>query len=224
MEARILAAVFASIMALAVGINGGGLNQADVQEIDSQHKNVLRGIFPKSIDIFSMLSNRPEPQKSVSIDVTAKGEETLKFSKASVTPENMTSYSSEQFSITSDSAVTVTGFDGQMVFDTNSTDVKGRASGYVSSGVNSSRNFRFETELGSEKIQVHDVRRAKVDFSGVSGEVETDSSTSSINDSSLKVNSFSGNITVYPSDNRYVFEGAIDELNAGSLTVKASED
>ncbi|QKQ98192.1 hypothetical protein GKQ38_01495 [Candidatus Nanohaloarchaea archaeon] len=224
MEARILAAVFASIMALAVGINGGSLNQADVQNINSQQKNILEGIFPKSIDIFSMLSNRPEPTKSVSINITAEGEETLKFSEASFTAKNMTSYSAERFSISSDSEVTLTGFNGKMVFDTNSTDVKGRASGYISSGVNSSRSFSFEKELDTSRISITGARRVKVSFDGVSGVVETASSSTSINNSNLKIDSFSGNITVYPEQERFVFEGKINELNAGSLTLKAEEN
>lgn len=223
MEARILAAVFASIMALAVGINGGSLNQADVEDIDSQHKNLLEGIFPESIDIFSMMSNRAEPTKTVTVNVTASNEESIELSDASFSAENLTSYSSESFSISSDSEVTLTGFSGEIVFG-NTTEVSGSATGYLSSGVNSSRSFDFEKELDTERVSVTGAERVKISFSEVSGTVESDSSTSTINNSDLEVDSFSGNITAYPEDDRYVFEGKINELKAGGLTVKAAEE
>jgi hypothetical protein len=223
MEARILAAVFASIMALAVGINGGSLNQADVEDIDAQHKNLLEGIFPESVDIFSMLSNRAEPTKTVTVNITAPGEETINLTDASFSAENLTSYSSESFSISSDSEVTLTGFSGEIVFD-NTTEVSGRATGYLSSGVNSSRSFDFEKELDTKRVSITDAERVKISFSKVSGTVESDSSTSTINSSNLEIDSFSGNITAYPEEDRYMFEGKINELKAGGLTVRAPEE
>lgn len=223
MEARILAAVFASIMALAVGINGGSLNQADVEDIDSQHKNILEGIFPESVDIFSMLSSRAEPVKTVDINVTAVGEESIELSDASFSAANLTSYSSESFSISSDSEVTLTGFSGEIVFG-NTTEVSGRATGYLSSGVNSSRSFDFEKDLNTERVSVTDAERVEISFSEVSGTVSSDSSTSTINNSNMEIDSFSGNITAYPGEKRYVFEGKINELKAGGLTVKAPEE
>lgn len=223
MEARILAAVFASIMALAVGINGGSLNEADVEDIDSQHKNILEGVFPESIDIFSMLSDRPEPTKTVSINITASDDETIKLSDASLSAENLTSYNSESFSISSDSEVTLIGFSGEIVFD-NTTEVSGEATGYLSSGVNSSRSFDFEKELDTERVSVTEAERVKISFSQVSGTVESDSSFSTINNSNLEIDSFSGNITTYPGEDRYVFEGKINQLKAGGLTVRAPEE
>lgn len=223
MEARILAAVFASIMALAVGINGGSLNQADVEDIDAQHRNVLKGVFPESVDIFSMLSNRAEPTKTVTVNVTASSEESIKLSEASFSAKNLTSYKSESFSISSDSEVTLTGFSGEIVFG-NSTEVSGRANGYLSSGVNSSRSFDFKKDLDTRKVSITDAERVKLGFSEVSGTVKSKSSTSTINNSNLEIDSFSGNITIYPRDNRYVLEGRINELTAGVLTVKAPEE
>lgn len=223
MEARILAAVFASIMALAVGINGGSLNKADVENIDTQHKNLLEGVFPESVDIFSMLSNRAKPTKTVTVNVTASGEETIKLSDASFSAENLTSYSSESFSISSDSEVTLTGFSGEIVFG-NSTKVTGRATGYLSSGVNSSRSFDFEKELDTSRISVTGAKRVKISFSKVSGTVESDSSTSTINNSNLEIDSFSGNITAYPEKDRFLFEGKINELTVGGLTVKSQKE
>lgn len=223
MEARILAAVFASIMALAVGINGSSINQADVEDIDSQHKNILEGIFPESVDIFSMLSNRAEPVKTIDINVTTAGEESIKLTDASLSAENLTSYSSESFSISSDSEVTLTGFSGELIFD-NTTEVSGSATGYLSSGVNSSRSFDFEKELETSRVSITDAERVKIGFSEVSGTVASDSSTSTINNSNLEIDSFSGNITAYPEENRFVFEGKINELQAGGLTVKAPKE
>lgn len=222
MEARILAAVFASIMALAVGINGGSLNQADVEDIDPRDKNLLEGVFPESVDIFSMLSERPEPVKEVSINMIAAGEEVLELSGGSFSAENLTSYGSESFSVSSDSEVTLTGFSGEIVFG-NITEVSGRANGYLSSGVNSSRSFDFEQKLDTERVSVTDAEKVEISFSEVSGTVSSDSSTSTINNSNLEIDSFSGNITAYPDQKRYIFEGKINELQAGGLTVKASE-
>lgn len=218
-----MAAVFASIIALAVGINGGALDKTDVQNIQPQQKDVLRSIFPKSIDIFSMISSQPEATKTVVVNVTAEGEEYLKVSQASISAGNLTSYSTDGFSVSSDSELVLTGFEGKITVD-NTTEVSGSVSGYVTSGVNSSKDFRFEKELNSDTVYIKGAYRVKVDLSEVSGTVKSKSSTSRIDSSSLSIDSFTGNITLRPSENRYIFEGRIHKLEAGSLAIKASED
>lgn len=222
MEGRILVAVFASILALAVGVNGGAVDDVDLSGLNSEERDILNGVFPSSMDIFSSLSDRPEPVKDATLEIDISGEETLKFSDADVTPSGLNSYSAEDFSISSDDNITVKGFNGETVFSGNSSEFSGEASGYISSGVNSSSSFGFETAVESDKIVFSNVDRVEIKFEDVQGNIDTGSINTQLNGSDLNVNSFSGDITT--EGGSLVFEGRIHTLESGDLTVGGSEE
>lgn len=223
-----MTAVFVSLTAIATGINSGSIQASDIRNANMDSLDMQSVQQPRQSTLSSLLSSfkplaqlfqNPEPDKSVKAVVTSGSGESLKLRKASINATNFTEYSSETLKIDSDAPIFLKGFSGTISFN-NNTVLKGRASGYRTSGVNVTQGIQVQTQMGSRRVDVNNVERVAVSFRDVTVHIDSKSTTTTVRNSSMNINSFSGDIMVYPGNNTFVFDGKVARLKAGSIVLE----
>ncbi len=226
LDGRILAAVLASIAAIAVGINGGGIAQGlDADQVKSSSISApgefsFNELMPESLSSVTQFFQNPEPENSLRASLVADdiSGETLKVRRASLTADNFTSLDFGSRHAASDGGITVYGFTGT-VEPASTTDISGRANGFTSNGVNISGRLNFEKEIETRRIELEGVERTRLKLEDTSGSIKANSSTTRIRqERQVNINSFSGDITVFPENNSVILDGKVDRLESGSFS------
>lgn len=229
MDLKVLTAVFVSLTAIATGINSGSIQPSDIRSADMNSLNDLQNVEQprtgsltsifSSIEPLAKLFQNPEPDKNMKAIVTSGLGESLRLRKASINASNFTEYRSETLNIESDEPIFLKGFSGTVSFG-NNTVLQGRASGYRSSGVNVTQGIQVQTNMDSERVDVAGVKRAAINFQDVTVQIEADSTSTTVRNSSMRINSFSGDITVYPFNNTFILDGKVARLRAGDIVLE----
>lgn len=218
MDPKILAAVFASIAALAVGTGGTSIdNFENFQEANPQR--MIGQFMGSSTGLLDGFSERPDPTNSVKISVKVNSDQTdLKLRNAELSIEDFTKLKSPSRTISSDEDITFLGFSGDVeIEDDNSTLVDGVGNGFRSSGVNYTEKLDLRFMTDSNDIYADDVEKTKFELANVNVEMESKTGSTVIQkgNSSLKINSFSGDVRIYPENMSFVLDGKVARLEAG---------
>lgn len=221
LDARILAAVLASLTAVAAGMNGGSINTSpdfnpstnglDFQELNSDPVNSLKQLF----------ISKPEPTNSVKAHLKVEdiGNEKLKLQEATVRSSNLTSIKLGTNSMSSDSGIVFHGFKGTLK-PGESSEIAGSAKRVSSSGVDISGKVNVKEKVNSSRFVINEKGVAGIKFSNVEGHITSGSASTEFRNGTrkLKINSFSGKITIRPENNSVVLDGKVDRLTAGDFS------
>lgn len=220
MDPKILAAVFASIAALTVSGSG---SVDDFQNFDPG--NFLDGNIgdlPVDIDnIIGQMTDRPEPENSITVTATLNSEQaSLSAENAILEVEAFDRLKSDSRVIESDQRISFRDFKGEILLEKNSSaGLEGQSSGFSSSGVNVTEAMKINYDTNASRILLSNVERSKISLEDVDVEMNSEEGTElSQSDSPLKMNSFSGDITVLPGENTIRFEGLVDRFEAGGAS------
>ena len=219
MDPKILAAVFASIAALTVSGSG---SVDDLQNFDPG--NFLDGVGDLPIDIGGLvgqITERPEPENRVTVTATLNSDQaSLSTENAVLEVEAFERLKSDSRVIESDQRISFRDFSGKVLLSKNSsTGLEGQSSGFSSSGVNVTEKMDIKFDTNASRILLSDVERSKISLEDVDVEMSSEEGTEiSQSSSPLKINSFSGDITVLPEENRIRFEGLVDRFEAGGAS------
>lgn len=221
MDPKILAAVFASIAALTMSGTG---SMEDIQEIDTEFLDGIDGIdgiqIPSEIeDILRDAREGPEPENRVHITAEFKSVDTEISTEAEkIMLHNFTEIKSEARSIDSDESVDFRDYKGSIVFS-NGTTLNGVSQGLTSSGVNLTERLTLEATTDASRVEVTGLERNAFELENVDTEFESETGTTiSDENAPLNINSFTGNLTVHPLDDRIVFDGLADTVEVGSTS------
>jgi hypothetical protein len=218
MDPKILAAVFASIAAIAVGTGGGSLD--GIQDLQVNNPQSLIGQFSGSTTgILGQLTEKPEPENSVRVRIVA-GSDDLKLglSSSELDIEDFNELESSNRRISSDESLTFTGFDGGIGLDRgNETSVEGRSQGFRSSGVNFTQRMKLDFSTDSGVIRLEGVKRNSVKLGNVDVEMvsETDDTVIEKGDADVNINSFSGTVRIFPENMTVILNGRVDRFESG---------
>lgn len=222
LDAKVLAAVFASLTAVAAAINGGSFNPdmavngvsadlSDVKGLNSDPVNALR----------DLLITRPEPTNDVeaTLKVSDLSDEKIKLQEAKVAPSGLRQIKLGAKKLSSDSEIRFGGFKGSLE-PGEPTKVQGTANSVVSSGVNITGVTAVSEKANSSTITVRENGRARIVLSNVEGQIVSGSASTEFRENTrkLKINSFSGEITLYPFNNTLTLDGKVDRLSAGQFS------
>ncbi|MFB6241857.1 MAG: hypothetical protein ABEJ36_03585 [Candidatus Nanosalina sp.] len=215
MDPKILAAVFASIAALAIGT--GGTSVGDLQDVNPQ--KLIGSFMDSSTGFLDALKDRPVPNNSVRVTVELNSEKSrLHLRESDLTVNNFRKLKSGSRTITSDEPLTFTGFTGDVVLEEdNKTLITGKSDGFVSSGVNFSKDFELDFRTDSDFIHAKNVNRTRIDLREVDVHMVSrkDDTVIRKGGSRLVINSFSGEVMIYPGNMTLVLQGMVDRLEAG---------
>lgn len=226
LDGRVLAAVLASVAAIAAGINGGGVAQSmDADRVKSSSLSAPGGlsfsdVVPDSLSSLKQFVKNPEPENSVKAHLVAEdiSDEKLNVKGASLTAGNFTSLSFGGKTARSSTQITVYGFTGNVEPD-DITNINGRASGFRSNNVNVSGNIQVQREIETRVLELEGVERTRLNLEEATGVIEANSSSTDIREAGkVRINSFSGDMTVFPMNGSIVIEGKVDRLDAGTFS------
>lgn len=226
-DGKVLTAVLASIAAIAAAINGGGLTAEQVKSNsmsapgDSSFadlKGSVADILPGNLAPDFLKPPKPDFSVSASLVVDDLGQKTLEVRNAKVVSANISRVSFNGRSMQSRSPIVVHGFTGRFSPGENSSRIKGRASSFVSEGVNVSGGFPVDEDLSSDKIVLEGVERVSLEFKDVNGFIEANQTETEFDSTGFRVNSFSGDMVFY-SNSTVRLRGEVDKVNAGSLSL-----
>ncbi len=223
LDGKVLAAVFASLAAIAAAINGGGLDPGEVKSstISAPGDNSFNDIIPSSLSSLTDFFQNPEPENDIyaALTVADLEESELNLDAKSLEPRNMTVYQLGSREVISDEDVYFYGFRGT-IEPGQVTDIQGSSRGLISSGVNISGSMNVNEEVSTDLVRIEGVDRAKINLRNIEGEIDANSTTTTINnpETDLKINSFSGRMLIYPDNESIVLDGKVDRVEAGKLS------
>ncbi len=222
LDGRILAAVFASLAAIAAAVGGGHVDAGSLKTDNFQNaKSGLGDLLPGPIRSIGDLFQNPEPETDMTavLQVEDLGDRRLTVDAGTLFVKNLTSITINGKKLQSDEPIVFYGFSGWLKAD-QPLELKGRSKGLVSSGVNVSGSLGVSEDVDTSFIRIGKVERSALRFEGVTGRVESNSTSANIRSSetSLDINSFSGNISIYSSNGTVVLRGKVDSLTAGEVS------
>lgn len=223
LDGKILTAVLASLAAIGTAMNGGDIDSSDLTSVkENPLSTEFDGLMPGSLGAFTEYMKNPKPDTDLDAEfkINDLGGQKLKVSSATLKSNNLTSIKAENRQITSKSNLSFHKFSGDVNLG-QTTAFDGDAQFVLTNGVNISGGFEVNKKVNATKIELKNVERSEIDLKHVSGSIKSDSTSTNIDNDSLnlKINSFTGNITILPSSNKMKLEGRVDKLDAGSVSL-----
>ncbi len=226
LDGRILAAVFASLAAIAAGVSGGQVNAAELKTDGFRDaKSGFSDFLPGSISSFDGFFQNPEPETGMKavIQLENLDEQDFRVDAETLYVRNLSSIDLLGKKMESDSEIAFHGFSGN-VRPGDSTEISGRANWVYSSGVNVSGGIRVSEEVETRFFRLEGVRRSEFHIDRIAGTISSGSEdiSAEVNDTSLDINSFSGNVSVFLENSSLMLEGKVHTLEAGSISFGSS--
>lgn len=225
LDAKVLAAVFASLTAVATAMNGGGFqpNMA-VEDVSSQGISLsdvagsgsTLSTLEKLRDLFT---SRPEPTNNVraTIEIEGLDNEKIDLRDASIHISDLRKVNLGSRKMSSDEDIVFNGLRGDINFEP--AVVQGTAKSVTSSGVNISGSVKVNHEINSSNILIDEKGRSKISFSDVDAELRyEDKSEQTLSTEEFKIDSFTGTQTIYLENNTVVLDGKVNSLTAGDFS------
>jgi hypothetical protein len=206
MDLKILAAVLTTLAAVFIVLNAGGL--------ETSEGTGIQGLIP---DFLS--SEPPKPETGVNAEITVLTDNSTVSLNGNVTIEGLKTYLSDDVDIKSNNDIEFKNFEGDIRIG-NGSKISGTAEGFKSNNVKVARNFRLEKDLNTSRIQVLGVDKASISFNRADIDLEATNSSSGIQETntSVGIESFSGNMTIRPQEMKLDLEGNISSVEAGQTT------
>lgn len=219
MDPKIMTAVFASIAALAVGTGGSG----SIDNFQNLNPQDLVGQFSTSpSDIISQFSEKPEPENPVRTVIEIESaSSSISIRSGGLLVQDFENLESSSREISSDESLKFLEFSGKTVLSTgNDTLISGKSNGFSSSGVSFRKSMKLNFRTDSEKISAENVSKTAVKMEDVNIRMESleDSTVIQKENTKLKINSFSGDITLFSENMTVILDGEVDTLNAGGTS------
>lgn len=211
MDMKILAAVFITLAAVFVVINTGEAQPQNLRTGTSGISGIISGLFS---------SPNPQAETKVEADIKVLSRNTTMNVNGDLTVKGLEKYISGNVDIKSDKDIKFKNFEGQ-IFIGNNTTIDGNVEGFTSKGVQVAKNFRLEKEINTTQINVVEAERVGVSFGSADIDVEATNSSTSLTKSNttVQIDSFTGNMTVLPRQMELSLNGKINTLKAGSTTI-----
>lgn len=211
MDMKILAAVFITLAAVFVVINTGEAQPQNLRTGTSGISGIISGLFS---------SPNPQAETKVEADIKVLSRNTTMNVNGDLTVKGLEKYISGNVDIKSDKDIKFKNFEGQ-IFIGNNTTIDGNVEGITSKGVQVAKNFRLEKEINTTQINIVEAERVGVSFGSANIDVEATNSSTSLTKSNttVQIDSFTGNMTVLPRQMELSLNGKINTLKAGSTTI-----
>lgn len=223
LDGKILVAVLATLAAAAAGLNGGSLDPGQLKssDISAPGGASFNDFVPESLRGVLDLVDNPEPVNRFSASLQSENVESLELSvrNSGLEVNGLSRFNIGRRSVESSGPVDFYGFSGT-VNPGETTELKGRAKGFYSNGVNVSGGLRLQKKLNTSSVVLEDVRRSSISLDRVTGSITSNSTTTRIKDpaTGIRINSFSGEIRVYPGNGSVLMDGKVDTLDAGKVS------
>lgn len=213
MDLKVLTAVFFTLAVIIVGTNTGMIDGSMLEDLQ---EDGLSGLLD---GLFSGFESRPEPNISVELEVEYRGKEDLKIRDADVMISNLTRYAVNEVPIDSDGPITFAGLTGDSSFS-NMTRVSGEADRLLLHGGGSvNRTVELDYSGSTDRVKMQGQEKVPVSVENATVRLISDSVSGTYRNRSLSIDSFSGNMTVFPGNKTILLSGQVHRLSVGELKI-----
>lgn len=217
-----MAAVFASVAAIAIGTGGSG----SFEDLKISDPGEILGDRFNPSDIFSGSKNQQAPNTTVQVTAELKANKTsMKVNSEKIILKQYDNIVLGPDNITSDDDVTVKDFQGVLTLDkeSNLTGFEGNSNGYTSSGVQVSGERSIEGFTDSENLQIVNNSVEKLSLKGVDTSITSveDSTLIEKDDSELRLKKFRGNVSIYNKNSTVIFNGVVSKAEADGASLSS---
>jgi len=223
LDAKVLAAVFASLTAVATTMNGGSFHpDMAVEGVSAEGVGVTDFIGSDSRleKLQSLINSRPEPKNNVqaTIEIADLDNEKINLRKSSIYISDLREVKLGSRTMSSDQDIVFNSLKGDINFNDPAV-LQGTADSVTSSGVNVSGSVKVNQEINSSSIFIEERGRSKISFSDVEADIIYENkSEQTLNTDEFKIDSFSGKKTVYLENNTVILDGKVNSLTAGEFS------
>lgn len=221
LDAKILAAVFTTLTAVAATTGGGTVDKSQVKDMSFKMPE-LKGQNPSDYlrNAKEMFTNKPEPDKDLKANFTVdKIDDDLRLEEANLEPSELREISLSGNSMSSDKNIRFEGFTGKVKLG-EEVSIKGNADTILSSGVNISGGSKVNEESEPESLTIEGVEKLNLNYDEVSGTVSSNSTETALDgSSSVEIKSFSGDMRIDMENGSVSLDGKIHSLKAGELKI-----
>lgn len=222
MDAKILAAVLVSLAAVFAGADGGMFSTDDIRNIqqDTGFQAPSTDSITSNIPLINDFLEKPKPTNQIKAQIILHGEEQFRVKQAGLKAGNLTEINARNMKIDSDKDIEFNGYNGKIKLS-NETILDGSAKGFQTSNVNITAATGLNTVVKTDKIEVDNTSKIGFKFSKASISPTQNSNFSlDTSNTNLDINSFTGDVIVYPEEKRIVIDGKVDKLNAGKYSLE----
>lgn len=223
LDAKVLAAVFASLTAVATTMNGGSFQPDMAVEgisADGLSTPDFFGSDSRLEKLRSLLTSRPEPTNNVqaTLKISDLDDEKVNLRKASIYISDLREVKLGSKTMSSDQDIVFNGLKGDINFNDPAVLI-GTAKSVTSSGVNVSGSVNVNQEINSSSIVIEEKGRSKIGFSNLEANITYENkSEQTLTTDNFKIDSFSGRKTIYLENSTVILDGKINSLTAGEFS------
>ena len=221
MDAKVLAAVLASLAAVFAGTNGGMFSTSDVRDVASEAPGVSTpsaNSLLQDAPVIGGYFKKPEPTNDIKAKISVKGPAQLQINNAKLEAQELTRIDSRTMKIGSDENILFKQFNGKVDFG-NRSKLQGSSEGLSSSGVNLTTRLNLDTEVETPQIDVENTQKTAMNFRRASiSPTENSDFPLNTEESKLDVNSFTGDMTIYPANSTLIIQGKVATVDAGKTS------
>ncbi|MFB6180762.1 MAG: hypothetical protein ABEJ93_02705 [Candidatus Nanohalobium sp.] len=158
---------------------------------------------------------KPTPHTPVKLEITSIPSKKIQVN-GDITVQGLKEYTSSKVDIRSKNDILFKNFRGT-VRPGNTSSVNGNAQGFTSNGVDVAQGLKLDLKTSSQEIKVERARKTSLRLEEVDLSLSADNSTTQIikENTTVEIDSFSGNISFRPQQQLMDLEGRIHLLKAG---------
>jgi|GEM_PF-637563 len=228
-DVKILTAVFASLAATAVVINGGAA------DLDPDLDNGVEENIDQGLELYQLIEDPlekireqfrtyPEPENSIQAELEIQQLDQQEINirnsgKLYIQDLEKVDIGSNQ--VTSEEPITLHGYQGK-IQSGNTTQFEGNINQITSSKVNITGTTSFQQETNTTQIKLENVEKTPLKLENIAGNIESGDSSTEFNEPTrtIEINSYTGDITIQPGAETVKLDGKVHTLKAGTLTIE----
>jgi len=217
LDGKILAAVLATLTALAAGTGGGEVPNQSQVEMPSE---IGLGSITDSLETArNIFGSKPEPETEVEANLVVGSlyDKKLKIGSADLSPGVQELDAGKQ-TIDSDDSIDLYGFSGTLGFG-NKSSFQGSVKRIETSGIDIRGETTVTHKFDKNRIVLRNVSDTALNFKDVRGKISSGDAEASFGNSTraLDINSYSGTMVFYPSNKTVSLDGEVGRLKYGSF-------
>lgn len=218
MDLRVLAAVFLTLFAVAIGMSQGAL---DIQEVRGSLDDLRT-----SGDISDLLKRAGSTASNTTISgsITAAGDTELEIRSGSrleldIRPSTTATVGDSALQTSGNTSLVVRGFRGTIHVSPDNMTVKGTTEGITTPSFDFSYSSPKKLKVGSPSpmINIMDLKKQTFDFKNATGTVTAEGTSVEVDGEQALFRGFTGNMTV--EGNSYSLEGRLQSAALGDAEI-----
>jgi len=233
MDIKVLAAVFITLFGIAVGMADGDLTVDDLSDLDTVKERFDKSMkkIEKGGDIFDGIDTGKEifetgepPNTSITASfTTSSATDSITLDRgATVTFRGDTRLTINDLTTSEeDFEGSISGFTGRVSVGTN-TSIEGSATAlsFSSLSFNTSEPKDVSVDIDApEFVRISGIERKPLRFERVNGSFSVDGTTVSVQNDSVSLGSFSGEVSYDPAGDRFSLDGRVADARVGAANL-----